>query len=985
MDIKEKLNEINKLYFSKYDVISVEKLSDLNSVGLLLRHKKSGARVAVISNDDENKVFSIGFKTPPYNDTGLQHILEHSTLCGSRKYPVKDPFVELCKGSLNTFLNAMTYPDKTVYPVASCNDVDFKNIMDVYMDAVFYPDIYNKPQIFKQEGWHYELENAEDELKYNGVVYNEMKGVYSSPDDVLSRHTFVSLFPDTAYRFESGGEPSHIPELTYEEFLDYHRKFYHPVNSYIYLYGDMDVQERLDYLDREYLSNFDAGEISVDSSIALQKGFESEKLQEFNYAVTDDEPIQNNAFLSYNKVVGTSLDAKLYLAMQILDYALIMAPGAKLKQALLDKNIGTDIYSSFESSVYQPVYSIIAKNADESRRQEFIDTVEEVLSDIASNGIDMRMIDAGINYYEFKYREADYGPYPKGLMYYLTMMDSWLYDDNKPFIHIEAGKTFEQIKAEKDSGLFENIIRTWLIENHHGSVISLVPKRGLEKIKEDECREKLAVQKAALSDQQLEQLVRDTAELKAYQDEPSSQEELEKIPMLELKDIGKTPARLYIDKKELSGTDVIHHNMFTNRIAYIMMSFDCKSVPEELIPYVGLLAAVLGLMDTEHYSYPELTNEININTGGISTDAAIYTDSKDFEKYQIRYEVKGKALFEKIPFMLEMMHEIIYCTRFDDEKRLKEIIARTKSRLESSMTGMGHTVAMLYGMSQFSVSGYYSNLMRGYGFYKLIQKLDSEFDTKKSEIINNLNRLTELIFTKQNLIISFNADDEGYDCFAGAAADFIGKLKTVSLPAAKREFKPRNVKTGFTSSSQVQYVARCGNFVNAGFEYTGALRVLKVIFSYDYLWLNVRVKGGAYGCMSGFGRNGDMYMVSYRDPNLKKTNEIFEASVDYVKNFNVSDRDMLKFIIGTIGEIDTPMNPAAKGMRSFGAYINRMTAEDYQRERDEILGADPEKIRALAPLIEAGLSQNYLCVVGNQKNVNDEAEMFDVVEPLFVS
>ena len=447
---------------------------------------------------------------------------------------------------------------------------------------------------------------------------------------------------------------------------------------------------------------------------------------------------ENNAFLSYNKVVGTSLDAKLYLAMQILDYALIMAPGAKLKQALLDKNIGTDIYSSFESSVYQPVYSIIAKNADESRRQEFIDTVEQVLSDIAGNGIDMRMIDAGINYYEFKYREADYGPYPKGLMYYLTMMDSWLYDDNKPFIHIEAGKTFEQIKAEKDSGLFENIIRTWLIENHHGSVISLVPERGLEKIKEDECREKLAGQKAAMSDQQLEQLVRDTAELKAYQDEPSSQQELEKIPMLELKDIGKTPARLYIDKKELSGTDVIHHNMFTNRIAYIMMSFDCKSVSEELIPYVGLLAAVLGLMDTEHYSYPELTNEININTGGISTDAAICTDSKDFEKYQIRYEVKGKALFEKIPFMLEMMHEIIYCTRFDDEKRLKEIIARTKSRLESSMTGMGHTVAMLYGMSQFSVSGYYSNLMRGYGFYKLIQKLDSEFDTKKKGILLEL-------------------------------------------------------------------------------------------------------------------------------------------------------------------------------------------------------------------------------------------------------
>lgn len=979
------MTDINKLNLSKYDVISVEKLEDLDSTGLLLRHKKSGARIAIVSNDDNNKVFSIGFKTPPYNDTGLQHILEHSTLCGSRKYPVKDPFVELCKGSLNTFLNAMTYPDKTVYPVASCNDVDFKNIMDVYMDAVFYPDIYNKPQIFKQEGWHYELENEDDELKINGVVYNEMKGVYSSPDDVLSRYTCVSLFPDTPYRFESGGEPAHIPELDYNEFLDYHKKFYHPVNSYIYLYGDMDVQERLDYLDREYLSDFDADDVEIDASIPAQKSFENDVFKEFNYAVTDDEPLENNAFLSYNKVVGTSLDAKLYLAMQILDYALIMAPGAKLKQALIDKNIGTDIYSSFETSVYQPIYSIIAKNADENKRQEFTDTINEVLSDIVKNGIDMRMIDAGINYYEFKYREADYGAYPKGLMYYLTMMDSWLYDENKPFIHIEAGKTFEQIKKEKESGLFEKIIEEWLVNNHHGSVISLVPKRNLEKELEDKTKSELADFKSKLTKEQIQQYVRETKELKEYQDEPSSQENLEKIPMLALKDIGKTPARLYIDEKEENGIKVIHHNMFTNRIAYIMMSFECKSVSDELVPYIGLLSSVLGLMDTDNFTYPELTNEININSGGLSSDSAIYTNNKELDKYQIRYEVKGKVLYEKIPFMLEMMHEIIYCTKFDDYKRLKEIISRTKSRIESSMTGMGHTVAMLYGMSQLSASGYYSNLMRGYGFYLFIQEIEKDFDNRKEEIAGTLNQLIKLIFTKENLVVSFNANDDGYDKFKAAFGDFAGKLNTDNYPAEIRKFKPCNVKTGFTSSSQVQYVARCGNFVDAGYKYTGALRVLKVIFGYDYLWINVRVKGGAYGCMSGFGKNGDMYMVSYRDPNLKKTNEIFDESVDYIKNFDVSDRDMLKFIIGTIGDMDTPMNPAAKGVRSFGAYISNVTIEDYQRERDEVLGATPEKIRELAPIVEAGLKQNHLCVVGNYKNINDESSMFDEIKPLFVS
>lgn len=984
MNLETRYNELNKDY-GAYELVNIEKLNDLNSVGLLLKHKKSGARVAIISNDDDNKVFSIGFKTPPDNDTGMQHIIEHSTLCGSRKYPVKDPFVELCKGSLNTFLNAMTYPDKTVYPVASCNMADFKNIMDVYMDAVFYPAMYEHEEIFKQEGWHYELEDVDGELAYNGVVFNEMKGVYSSADDVLSRYTFVSLFPDSEYKNESGGDPEAIPQLKYEDFIKYHKEYYHPVNSYIYLYGDIDVDERLEYLNNEYLSAFDKNDVNIDAEVTFQKAFDAPKYETREYAITDDEPEEDNTYLSYNVVIGTSTDPVSYLALQILDYALIMAPGAPLKQALIDAGIGTDVYSVLETSVYQPVYSIITKNANESDRDRFVSVVEDTLSDIVKNGLSKRMVKAGINYYEFKYREADFGPYPKGLMYYLTMMDSWLYDENKPFIHIEAGKTFEQIKKEKESGLFEKIIEEWLVNNHHGSVISLVPKRNLEKELEDKTKSELADFKSKLTKEQIQQYVRETKELKEYQDEPSSQENLEKIPMLALKDIGKTPARLYIDEKEENGIKVIHHNMFTNRIAYIMMSFECKSVSDELVPYIGLLSSVLGLMDTDNFTYPELTNEININSGGLSSDSAIYTDNKELDKYQIRYEVKGKVLYEKIPFMLEMMHEIIYCTKFDDYKRLKEIISRTKSRIESSMTGMGHTVAMLYGMSQLSASGYYSNLMRGYGFYLFIQEIEKDFDNRKEEIAGTLNQLIKLIFTKENLVVSFNANDDGYDKFKAAFGDFAGKLNTDNYPVEIRKFKPCNVKTGFTSSSQVQYVARCGNFVDAGYKYTGALRVLKVIFGYDYLWINVRVKGGAYGCMSGFGKNGDMYMVSYRDPNLKKTNEIFDESVDYIKNFDVSDRDMLKFIIGTIGDMDTPMNPAAKGVRSFGAYISNVTIEDYQRERDEVLGATPEKIRELAPIVEAGLKQNHLCVVGNYKNINDESSMFDEIKPLFVS
>lgn len=983
MDLGLRFDRLNKAY-NAYDLVSIEKLKDLNSVGLLLKHKKSGARVAIISNDDDNKVFSIGFKTPPDNDTGMQHIIEHSTLCGSRKYPVKDPFVELCKGSLNTFLNAMTYPDKTVYPVASCNIADFKNIMDVYMDAVFYPAMYEHEEIFKQEGWHYELEDVDGELKYNGVVFNEMKGVYSSADDVLSRYTFVSLFPDSEYKNESGGEPESIPELKYEDFLKYHREYYHPVNSYIYLYGDIDVEERLQYLDEEYLSAFDKNDVDINADISFQKPFAAPKVEIREYAITDDEQEEDNTYLSYNVVVGTSTDPVSYLALQILDYALIMAPGAPLKQALIDAGIGTDVYSVLETSVYQPVYSIITKNANEKDRDTFVKIIEDTLEDIVKNGISQRMLKAGINYYEFKYREADYGPYPKGLMYYLTMMDSWLYDENKPFVHVEAGDTFELIKKEAGNGFFEKFIQENILYNNHEVILSLIPKHGLAEQKEAEEAEKLAEFKATLSREELESLVAQTKALKEYQDTPSSQEDLEKIPQLELKDISREPAKLYIDPKKIGGIDVIHHNMFTNGIAYIMLCFDCRNVPDELLPYIGLLSSVLGLMDTENYTYTELTNEININCGGISTDAAIYTDNNDFDKCSIMYEVKGKVLYDNIDFVLNMMNEIVYKTRFTDYKRLKEIIAKLKSRIESTMMNSGHSTAMLAGMSQFSKNAYYSNLMRGYGFYELIQRLDSHFDELKEDIAEKLNMLVKFIFHKENIIVSFTADDEGYDAFVNPFEKYADGLNKSDMPVAVRKYEAANIKTGYTSSSQVQYVARCGNFRDGGYSYTGALKVLKVIFSYDYLWINVRVKGGAYGCMSGFYRNGDMYMVSYRDPNLAGTNEVYEKAADYLAHFDVSERDMVKFIIGTIGDMDTPMNPSAKGTRSFGAYICHTDYESLKAERAQVLDCDVNSIKALAPLVKYAMDENYFCVVGSNREINKEKELFDEIKPLFI-
>ncbi len=964
-----------------YELLEERRIEDLNSNGLILKHIKSGARIVILSNDDDNKVFNIGFKTPPSNDCGLPHILEHSVLCGSKKYPAKDPFVELCKGSLNTFLNAMTYPDKTVYPVASCNDVDFKNIVDVYMDAVFNPNIYSRKEIFCQEGWHYELENEEGELKINGVVYNEMKGAFSDPDDYLSSLIFRTLFPDNEYGFESGGDPKKIPELSYQEFLDFHSKYYHPSNSYIYLYGNMDVESYLDYLDRDYLCNYEAK--YIDSEIKEQKGFDAVRDVTQKYAVTQEEGVEDNAYLSYNLVIGNVLDDRLYLAMQVIDYALISAPGAVLKQALIDAGMGMEVYGSYENSVYQPFYSIVAKGANENRKQEFVDIIRNTLTDIAANGIDEKAFLAGINYYEFKYREADFGSYPKGLMYGLQALDSWLYDDMKPFMHIECNDNFKFLRDNVSTGYFENIIKKYLIDNTHAATITLIPEIDLTAKDDDRLREKLALYKETLTADERKLIVDNTKHLKQYQDEPSTQAELETIPMLKREDIGKESQPLYIDKRKASGVDVIFSNLFTNQIAYINMSFNCNKVPERLMKYVGLLRSILGVIDTENYKYADLFNEININSGGIVTGSNIYTNDKVLSEYQVRYEVKSKALYDKIDFVLDMMLEIIYKSKFNDYKRIKEILDEVKSRLQSRITGAGHVAAISEVMGQFSPSVYYSNLTTGIEYYRFVDDLVNHFDERREEIRASLEELTKLIFDRNNLLVNVTMDEAGYEIFEDKFSKFVSKLYNENLETCEREYTPNRRKIGYMTSSQVNYVARCGNYLKAGYEYTGAFKILKVIFGYDYLWVNIRVKGGAYGCMSGFYKNGDSYLVSYRDPNLKETNEVYENSVEYIRNFSVSDRDMTKYVIGTIGDMDMPMNPQAKGNRSFSAYLSDVTYEDIQKDRMEVINASANDIRNLWAPLKAVLEDGYFGVIGNAQNIADNKDMFDETENLF--
>ena len=966
-----------------YEVVQTEDLSDLKSKGTLLRHRKSGARVLLMENDDENKVFAIGFRTPPSDSTGVPHIMEHSVLCGSRDFPVKDPFVELVKGSLNTFLNAMTYPDKTVYPVASCNDKDFQNLMHVYMDAVFYPNIYKHDEIFRQEGWSYKMDDPDGELTISGVVYNEMKGAFSSPEGVLDRVILNSLFPDTSYANESGGDPEVIPELTYEQFLDFHRKYYHPSNSYIYLYGDMDMEEKLRWLDENYLSDFDVEE--VDSKIRYQEPFKQMKEVVQEYSITSDESEEDNTYLSWNKVIGTSLDEKLYLAFQILDYALLSAPGAPLKKALVDAGIGKDIMGSYDNGIYQPIFSVIAKNANMEQKEEFVRVIEDTLGEIVEKGIDKKSLRAGINYYEFRFREADFGNYPRGLMYGLQLFDSWLYDDEKPFIHMQAIPTFEFLKSQVETGYFEELIRTYLLDNTHGSIVIIRPERGRTAKMDQAMAQKLDAYKQSLTREEREKLVEAARELEAYQEGEDSPEDMAKIPVLKREDISREIAPIYNEEKEVRGVKVIHHNVETNGIGYATLMFDLSGVREELLPYVGILQSVLGIIDTNNYEYGELFNEINVHTGGIGTSLELYTDVTKVKEKEFRatFEMKGKALYPKMDVLFSMMREILMESRLDDKQRLQESLAMLKTRLQMSFLSSGHTTAALRALSYTSPMAKFKDDTDGIGFYEVVKKIEEDFDEHKEELIRNLKEIAQRIFREDNLMVSYTSSQDGLEPMEKAFAAITGKLNNgAELPAENCILHCKKRNEGFKTSSKVQYVARVGNFIDGGEEYTGALQILKVILGYDYLWQNIRVKGGAYGCMSNFNRIGEAYLISYRDPNLEKTMEVYENVVDYLKNFDVSDRDMNKFIIGTMSNIDRPMNPSAKGSRSMNLYMNHVSEEMIRTERAQILDADQEDIRALADVLQAMLDQHLLCVIGSEEKIEEQKEMFMEVRTL---
>lgn len=974
--------------FSLPEAYTLEKsgyIRELSSFALLLRHKVSGARVLVMSNEDDNKVFSIGFRTPPQDCTGVPHIIEHTVLCGSKAFPAKDPFVELVKGSLNTFLNATTYPDKTLYPIASCNDQDFKNLMHVYMDAVLYPNIYKYEEIFKQEGWHYELDSPEDPIIYNGVVYNEMKGAFSSEESVLERFLMNSLFPDTTYGYESGGDPRDIPNLTYEDYLDFHRRYYHPSNSYIYLYGDMDIEERLQWMDSEYLKDFPA--IQPDSEIGLQKPFDQMKYLEKRYAVAQDADCSEKTYYAFGTAMNITLDSQVCRAFELLSYVLAEQPGAPLKQALLDAGIGTDVEVDFCDILRQSMFSISTKNAKPGMRDEFYRIIRETLEKVVKEGINRKDLEAAINGTEFRERESDYGAYPKGLLYGMKLMKTWLYDDGMPYDALEYEDCYRFLREQLSTNYYEQLVQKYLLDNPHAVLIEMIPEPGMALRVEQETAEQLAKYKESLSTEEIQQLIADTRALKAYQEEPSSQEDLEKIPMLTRSDIRKQIQPLCNQEKEVGGVSVIHHEVATNDIVYLRFLFDVKGL-EDYVPQMSFLSTLLGYMDTERRGYREFDTETNFYTGGISSDLNIFCEMGDSDRYQLMFEVGTKVLRSRLKEALQLMAEMMFETIFSDEKHLREVVAESRSRLKVRLMSAGHQASAGRAMATVSRSAWINDRSVGMGYYDYLVRLDEHFEEEKEQLRAGCDYLVHQIFQKDHMMVSCTGSEDDYQAFAQEMPVFYEQLKafeTKSVPEmGLTKFTPilESVREGFTTPAEIQYVAVAGKFDQVPDVNYGALNVTRHLLNYDFLWSQVRVKGGAYGVSCRFNREQEGYFTSYRDPALGGTLQVYRQAADYLSGYDAEEREITKTIIGTISGMDTPLTPAMKGKRSLSAYLSNIPEQVLQKERDQVLNCTLEDIRQTAEVIRTIAEKGTVCVIGNEQHLKDEKELFDEIRPL---
>ncbi|WP_426349210.1 insulinase family protein [Alloiococcus sp. CFN-8] len=962
-----------------FKLVEKHEVKEIKSNALIFIHEKTGARLLKLENSDDNKVFTIGFKTPPENSTGVAHIIEHSVLCGSEKYRSKEPFVELLKGSLNTFLNAMTFADKTIYPVASRNTKDFHNLMDVYLDAVFNPLIYSEPLIFMQEGWHYELNSPEDQLTINGVVYNEMKGVYSSPDSLLYRYIPSSLLPDTTYGVDSGGDPDEIPELSYEEFLAFHKKYYHPSNSFIYLYGNGNLQEELKVID-EYISKYSKAEPALD--IPEQSPFKELKEYKIPYTIDEEESIEEKTYLSLNFAIGTALDTELTLAFQILTYLLLQNPAAPLKKALIEADLGKTVIGDFDSSSKTPIFSVVVKNSDENKQEKFKKVFYATLRELIDKGIPKEIIEGSINYQEFLLRESDFRGYPKGIIYYMSAMETWLHG-GAPIASLEYEDSLNKIKSALNTDYFEKLIEKYILNNNHCSLVILKPEPGLGASNNHALEEKLRKYKESLSPEETQNIIKNTKQLRIRQESLDSEEVLKTIPMLELQDVSPEAEMLPMEVKEEEKIKVLYSNVFTNKIGYINLLFNTKHIPEELIQYTRLLGSLFSKISTENYGYEEIVNMININTGGISFSVSSTVEKNDHSSFNPLFVIKGKALIEKLPKLTELILEIINNTIFTEKDRILNIIREEKSRLESTIYNSGNAIASLKVLSYLTSKGVFDERIRGYSYYKFICDLEENYQERYSDIVSKLKDIKAKIFNLNSLIISFTAEAESYDAIKSMAKSLNNELTKEEITTYDYKFSPEADNEGLTTEAKIQYVAKGFNYKALGYNYSGAFRVIENILTLDYLWNKVRVIGGAYGVSVNILKDGNVYISSYRDPKLVETLEAYNSIGDYLTNLDLSERELTKYILGTVSRLDFPLTPSMIGEISYMRYLAGITYEQLQKERDEILNLSVDIIKEYSKMFSKGMEEDYICVLGNNKKINDNKGLFKEIKKVF--
>ena len=974
--------KVDEMYHG-FKLLREEKICEAQSIARVFEHVKSGARLLHLANEDDNKLFSIGFRTTPTDSTGVAHILEHSVLCGSRKFKGKDPFTDIAKSSLNTFINAMTYTDKTIYPVSSRNHKDFMNLMDVYLDAVLHPRIYENHEILRQEGWRYEIDSNTNKLCYKGVVYSEMQGAVSSPEEVMASKIYSSLFPNTTYEFVSGGAPEDIPKLTQEQFEKFHSKYYHPTNSYIFLYGNQDLDNCLKFINEEYLDEFDR--IEIPSCIEDTKIFTNIEEQIVEYSISEEDDDKNKSFLALNFAFGETKNGEDYLAYQILYDMLIESSASPIKEALLKAGIGECIIDIDEMNMdptKEMLFPIVIKNADGDKKDEFKEIIFNTLKGLVEDGIDKDKLKASINTLEFVLREADSLQIAnKGIEYNERVLNSWLYDGD-PLTHLKYEENLNKIKNAVNDGYFEKFIEDNMINNKHCSLVVLNPKKGLEVEKNRLLEEKLQNYKNSLNEEELEKLMERNEKLHQAQLKEDTEEEKNTLPKLPMEEIDREAEKIPSEVIKNKDYTLIKTNLNTNKIAYINFLFDATCIDEGNINYLGLLSDVLGEMDTKKRNYSKLITEIQKNTGGIHFENEVYTEKNKSMEYYPKFTIKSKVISENISVLLELIKEIIFDTKFDDSERLKQIIQEIKSKLQMKLINAGHVIGMNNVLSKVSCSREYSDRVTGASYYKFICNLENNFENNVDEIKNKLSKVYKTIFNKNNLIVSIVGENGESDRLTSNINTILDSMNNIKYEPFKLEEKKGRDIEGIITASNVQYVIKGFNFAKLGYKYSGNLNVLENILENEYLYPMVRLQGGAYGCYMNINKNGNMAFFSYRDPSLTKTIDVYNETYKFIEKIDFKKDDMDKFIIGTIGRVYEPLTVSQKGEKAVSNYICNVTYEDTQREKDEILNTTLDEMKEYTNMIKEGMNENYCTVVGNESKIKENSSIFNKIEKL---